>query len=624
MKTKFPTHEAIGPVTRRRLAALALLSLAGAPGARAELLVYEPFAYPDGLLNGQSGALGTTGAWESHDSLSATFPIPQTGWRVHQEGDLSGVGLSGSNTAIDPLGFNAFDGTVDNLPTSGGYAGLHGAEDVGDTDPHNGEPGRWMDAHIGLAPQVTATFAAGTTTWFSFVSVRGWDRNEESPQFMIGTDFTPNAARQFVYNTTDGGNAIGGGGAAPRYNMGDVLPSYFAAGVPHISPGGYLGGVLGGHNGILLSNGSNPDSDGVLENAVQTMVWVENDAAGGFGAPNIVVGKIEWDADTGGEDVISVVRFLEADTLSEAAFDALITAQPALSSRNWPSNKPNLDQSQFDTLNFSGTKYFVDEIRIATTFGAVIGEGGHNTFPLTITPATAPATGYLLAWATQEGMLYRLRSSTDLSAAIATWNIVEQDIPAAQNTRLVNPAEPRLFYAVEEYPVPPVTLLNASFDENDGAFTVVTTGGTPWEWGAPISPDAGGGGVTTDNGGTGKCWGTDIGDPGGYDAGTSTSLLSPVIDLTAVAGATLTFAQALDIAPTHTLEVYVTDAAGTAIGGPIHTSTPDTDTTKANWKASPAIAIAGGQPVRLEWRFIGDGNGTFLGAYIDDVRVTTP
>ena len=101
------------------------------------------------------------------------------------------------------------------------------------------------------------------------------------------------------------------------------------------------------------------------------MSWVQNNPDGSFGAANIVVGKIEWDADTGGEDIISVVRFLETDTLDEAAFDAQIALLPALSSRNWASNKPDLDQSQFDTLSFSSLKYFVDEIRIATTFGDV-------------------------------------------------------------------------------------------------------------------------------------------------------------------------------------------------------------------------------------------------------------
>ena len=83
--------------------------------------------------------------------------------------------------------------------------------------------------------------------------------------------------------------------------------------------------------------------------------------------------KLQWDADTNGEDIISVARFLQEDTISEANFDAMIAAQPNLSSANWdPANKPDLDQSQLDTITFMGIKYFVDEIRIATTFDEAV------------------------------------------------------------------------------------------------------------------------------------------------------------------------------------------------------------------------------------------------------------
>ena len=45
---------------------------------------------------------------------------------------------------------------------------------------------------------------------------------------------------------------------------------------------------------------------------------------------------------------------------------------PNISSINWEeANKPNIDQSQLDTLTIAGIKYFVDEIRIGTNFGDV-------------------------------------------------------------------------------------------------------------------------------------------------------------------------------------------------------------------------------------------------------------
>jgi hypothetical protein len=62
-----------------------------------------------------------------------------------------------------------------------------------------------------------------------------------------------------------------------------------------------------------------------------------------FGAANIIVGKIERDADIGGEDIITVVRFLGTDELTEDAFDVLVVGKVELSSANWTTTKPNLD-----------------------------------------------------------------------------------------------------------------------------------------------------------------------------------------------------------------------------------------------------------------------------------------
>jgi len=334
---------------------------------QARLLVYEPFDYPDGWLTGQGGALGTVGTWASLDTGESN------GWRVHPEGQLTGIAV---DVYVPPTGgLNVFDGTVDNLPTTGGFAGMAGPEDRGLAFGTDGGTGN-LDASIGLDPSVTASFQSATTTWFSYVGAHAWDRNQGSPQFMICTDTTTNGSRGL--SLINSGNGIGATGGPPRFNLFEVYPQYFSGGVKHQSPGGYLGGVFGAHDGVVTAFCSTGTCDGGLVEVGQprayTMAWQVSNPDGSFGAANIVIGKIEWDADTGGEDIISVVRFLETDTLSEAAFDALIAAQPALSSRNWPSNKPDLDQSQFDTLNFSSLKFFVDEIRIATTFNEVIGE----------------------------------------------------------------------------------------------------------------------------------------------------------------------------------------------------------------------------------------------------------
>jgi autotransporter-associated beta strand protein len=169
----------------------------------------------------------------------------------------------------------------------------------------------------------------------------------------------------------------------------------------------------------------------------------------------------------------------------------------------------------------------------------------------------------------------------------------------------------------------PQTLLSKDFEADDGGFTVVSTGGTPWEWGAPNSEDAGGGAVLAGNNGSAKCWGTNL--LGGYAAGTDTSLRSPIIDLTGVTGATLTFAQAMDAPVGHNLAVNVLDTTGNLIAVVI-TPYEDPDLNTTPWKtiSVPIPAGALGQQVRLEWRFIGNGTNDYLGAYIDDVVVTAP
>lgn len=109
-------------------------------------------------------------------------------------------------------------------------------------------------------------------------------------------------------------------------------------------------------------------------------------------------------------------------------------------------------------------------------------------------------------------------------------------------------------------------------------------------------------------------------------AGTDASLRSPVIDLTDVTAASLTFAQAMDTAPTHAAVVnIIEESTGTVIAAAIHTSTPDLQTTDSAWRMAAPITIpaaALGRRVRIEWRFTGDGDNTYMGWYIDDVVLT--
>lgn len=257
-----------------------------------------------------------------------------------------------------------------------------------------------------------------------------------------------------------------------------------------------------------------------------------------------------------------------------------------------------------------------------------------DTFTLTISPATAPDTGYDLEWDSQAGKVYNLRTSTDLAGGITTWDMVASDIVATppSNTFNVDPADPKRFYAVEELDAPP--FFTADFETDGAGFTVETSAGTAWQWGAPDSNNGFGLLITGGNSGSANAWATALGDFGGtsdngfYANPTTTFLRSPVIDLAGVTSAVLTFAEAADFSASDAAEVYVIDDVTNAPldAAPIHISSTGAILTQDWIKANagepitlPAAAM--NRPIRLEWRFSGSGDN-FLGWYVDDVEVT--
>jgi autotransporter-associated beta strand protein len=180
---------------------------------------------------------------------------------------------------------------------------------------------------------------------------------------------------------------------------------------------------------------------------------------------------------------------------------------------------------------------------------------------------------------------------------------------------------PRLFVRVRaESAPPPPPLLDEDFEADNGDFIVVTTGGTPWDYGDPESVSVGGGAVLTGNGGSAKCWGTNL--TGTIVASTDTSLRSPMIDLTGIpGGCTLSFALALDSDTGNTIEVNAVDPATGAVIANLLPPTQDGSTT-ALWEQLVVAIPNLNRQVRLEWRFKGlSFDFPVLGAYIDDVKV---
>ncbi len=334
------------------------LGLMGGAVAQADLLVYEGFNYATvapSLLSAANGGIGMTGTW----SATWTGTAAPT---IYNQGISSGVHL---NTGAD----NPFRGVVSNVVTTGGYLGPV-ASAVGGTSTTTDH----MYGSRALDPSVTATFVAGTTTWMSFVSTAAFNANASGPKLAIGaSDFTTTPSGGSATTNrglTAGGQAIGlGGGLGSNTgsNTAKVFGQFWAQSTP--GTGAYQDYDP---TGLQAVNSASTKPVVVLPPVLETdpaqqgFTWTTAIAASSiYGIPNINIAKIVW-SDVG-PDVISFARFFEADgELTEAKFNAA-----AFSSASW-AIQPNLDQTQFDTLSFTGGRFFLDELRVATDFGNVV------------------------------------------------------------------------------------------------------------------------------------------------------------------------------------------------------------------------------------------------------------
>jgi len=643
MKTNYQAKSA--------LAALTALAFITGNSAQATLLVYEGFdtATTTGVaagptlngfrLQGKTGGMGfvTGSSWNTY--VNSTNPIT-----VYAQGAIPGTSFSNTTGTLPLLAYN---GTCANLPTSGGYFGPNGTN----TCDH-------MVISRPLHPGVTATFKNGTTTWFSFVYVRSGNNNDAGAKLALGKGALGNAR-----GSSSNGEAIGGGsglGSSNR-NVRKVYPQFWDA--APLTPGSTSGGSNYDVQGVVTGDSGNvhyltaPYYDQGLPlatndfNGDQTMLHDPNN-----GVPHIIVGKIEWQPN-GTPDVISVVQFLSNDcTLTEAAFDARIAAQPLLSSANWPAAilsypgsgspfmatvyKPDLDQSLFNTVSIAGGKIFGDEIRIGTTFMDVVGQ----SFNLTIA-RNSPNLNF--AWNSRNLMNYKLKSSTDLSTPVASWPVVQSNIvgaPPINALSITQPADPRRFYLVEESVVPETTVLSENFDGANPGWTNVydsfdSAQATTWEIGTPSNV-----GPATAYSGN-KCYGTNI--AANYGLNSKVYLRTPSIDLTTKCSATLSFKEfkkfetgsvipdqdygairilrASDDALLATV-VGNRNSLGALVGG-VEGNSVDWESFS---KRLPVIAFS--TPIKIEFLMSTDSfddsldpayaSGGFAGWYIDDVVLT--
>ena len=351
--------------------------------ARADLLLYEPFNYTSGTPSGPtSNGFRMQGQGSSELGMGGTWSTIKTGTTeitVYPGGTQSGTLFSSSLSSAP----NTFTGSVANLPTNGGYFGMGGTNS---TD------------HMIISRPLAAGFAAanfteGSTTWFSFVSVRGYDANPAG----MGLFLTNGGVLDVNYaGSRANGEGIGGGGSGGSSvrNGYKVFPQFFDS---TVNSGGETTGTFSKYDVGGIQTGSSGDHPVAAPYTANSMsipsgnldgndsMFLYNGSTSGaslIGVPNIIIGKIEWH-DGLTPDVISLVTFQQTDTMSESAFNAFIAANPNLSTANWSgietgysqtSVKPVIDQSKINTISLAGGKWFADEVRLATTFNEVVGQ----------------------------------------------------------------------------------------------------------------------------------------------------------------------------------------------------------------------------------------------------------
>jgi hypothetical protein len=234
---------------------------------------------------------------------------------------------------------------------------------------------------------------------------------------------------------------------------------------------------------------------------------------------------------------------------------------------------------------------------------------------------------FSISWESAAGKIYNLRSETDPSAGErSTWPIFDgnQDLAATppENTLTFPlPADSARFFVIEEYPAPPVVLYDEDFEPDEGGWTTGVDGdpGSDWELGTPTSifePASGAhSGV--------NCFGTIIG--GTYSVSANVWLLSPEIDLTTAAVATLSYFEFRDIDDFgDSGSITIFDAADDSL---IAVLEADVTGLNNDWAEvtfeMPAAAL--GKTIQVEFRFTSDpASLPLFGWYIDDVLVTEP
>ena len=233
----------------------------------------------------------------------------------------------------------------------------------------------------------------------------------------------------------------------------------------------------------------------------------------------------------------------------------------------------------------------------------------------------------VLTWNSREGMLYNLLSDPGLESEPASWGVWmgNENIPADQDGEnsltipLPSPPDPTRFFAISEFPPPPIVLYSTDFEGGAIGWTTLVNdenANTAWELGSP----AGSTGPVAGAAESANAWSTNLGD---YGPDSDISLRSPAIDLSGIAEAELSFEAYRDAdgfgddAVVRFLRASDLEQLGGEV--PMDMDVFDVDWTMIRLPVPPEAI---GETVLIEWNFISDDTpDTYSGLSIDDVRV---
>ncbi len=361
------------PITIFKSITLLFLTGALASGARAELLVYEPFDYNTGDFAGRDGGVGMSGAWADGPDLAGTAFV------FDERGNEPGL-YPLSRHAPEP----AWDGVVDNLPTrpeTGSRYLSHSpleedkfeayrplVQNAGELAANDGDNVLWASAVWHFAGQSFGAHAGFALTTDSFRD-RGRD-----------LDTSGNHGS----GAGDGIGVAGATGSSTSWNS-SINPVVFDAGA-----------IVESNTGARFSSSKD----------------------------NIIILKFEF----GETDTVSAFVFTEDEVMTEAAFDAgSVSVSAAI-------DESTLNLIAFSQNRKENA---VDELRIGDTFDDVTtGTAGDPRQPLEVTDVVyhEDRDQITLTWKSNPDEIYGLYWSGDLQTFTPGINPAVPGNPAGSRT----------------------------------------------------------------------------------------------------------------------------------------------------------------------------------------------